>query len=155
MKAIEYPIVELYLGEAKKALNEKLFLPCIAVCGIISEMMIRERAGDFKEKEYISRILRGLFKSGEISEEQFLIFENIRKIRNRYIHLDLGAEAEASFQGWVVEDDSIATLVSEQIRQSEDPESELIKFHRLVAEIDAKNILRLLEVALSDLTIKR
>lgn len=153
MKAIEYPIVELYLDEAKKALNEKLFLPCIATCGIISEMMIRERAGDYKEKENISRILKGLLRRGEISEKQFCVFEDIREIRNRYIHLNLATEAEASFQGWAVEYNGVTTLTSEQIRQSEDPELELIKFHRLVAEIDAKNILRLIEAVLSELII--
>ena len=118
-------------------------------------MMIKERAGDFNEKENISRILKGLLKRGEISEKQFFMFENIREIRNRYIHLNLATEAEASFQGWAVEYNGIATLTSEQIRQSEEPESELIKFHRLVAEIDATNILRLIKMALSELIIPR
>jgi len=153
MKAIEYPIVKLYLDEARKAFNECLYLSCIAVCGITSEIMIREKAADMKERENISRILKTLLKRGKISEKQFIVFEKIREIRNRYVHLNLGTNAEASFYGGVVEENGTATFVVEYIRQADDPESELLKFHRLFAETDSKEMLRLVEETLSELEI--
>ncbi len=42
MRALEYSVVRLYFGEAKKALHQGLYVSCIAVSGMLAELMARE-----------------------------------------------------------------------------------------------------------------
>lgn len=152
MKTVDYPAVKLYLDEAERALRQGLYFSCIAVCGILSELMARELASD--ERSRFADVLNRLLKDGKISGKQFHRFDSIRLIRNRYVHLNLRKEIETSFMGMAREEENgNMTFLSELVYNSDDPEAEAIRLHKLCAEKDAEKMLRMLKELFSELNI--
>lgn len=152
IKALEYPLVRLYFDEAEKALSQGLHISCIAVSGILTELMARELASD--ERSNLVDVLKKLFKDKKISPKQFEWFNTIRLVRNRYIHINIGKEIETSFMGMVKEEpNGSMTFLKELIVGSDDPETEAIKLHKLCAESDACEVSMTLEKLIDALNL--
>jgi len=151
MKAIDYQVVKLYLQEVEKCLENELYLSCIAVCGIISELMVREFCGGSKLP--LSKLLKKLHDDEKISEDLYTVLDTIREIRNKYIHLNLGKEIKSVFDGLAIIENGIVTFSSEFVRNAENPEEELIFFHRLNLIGSAERMFDLTKEALQTLQI--
>lgn len=152
-KAHELPIVRFYIQEARKVYDSGLYLSCILLCGVLAELIARELETE-KSKRTFHGVLRELLRAKIITRDEYVKLDSIRKIRNRYVHLDLGSEYESSFHGLAFEDrNGIVTLFREIVDDADYPETALLKLHEVSAEFDAKEILSNLEGLVGNLKI--
>ncbi len=77
-------------NEARLAYLNGLFLACIVLCQIclehsLASLLYMEGREEARKMSY-SMLLREALKTGHISEEEFRLFDRIRKYRNPYVH---------------------------------------------------------------------
>ncbi len=150
MRASELPGVLAYMAEAKRALRSDMYLACILICGTISEMILREMASDYKTR--INEIIDSLNKTGAITVEQRNNFQHIRKIRNKYAHLDFKENWVKTSEGIVFEREGIITFLEEALEEQTSIHNRVFVKHWAHSALDAQEIYRLTSKTLFSIT---
>jgi len=150
MRASEIPGVLAYMAEAKRALRSDMYLACILICGTLSEMVLREMASDYKNRIY--KIINSLNKTGAITVEQCNNFHDIRKIRNKYAHLDFKENWEKVSEGIAFERDGIITFLEEALVEQTSIGNKVFIKHWAHSALDAQEIYRLTSKTLLSIT---
>ena len=141
MRATEIPGVLAYLAEAKRALRSEMYLACILICGTISEMVLREIASDYESK--ISQVIDTLGKEGAIIDEHRSKFHNIRKIRNKYAHMDFKKNWGKPPEGIAFEREGVITFLEEALAEQPSMSDKIFLKHWAHSALDAQEIYRL------------
>ena len=146
MKPLEYPLVRYYLDEIKN-IEKHSPLAVVLFAGTLAELIMREI--DNNAKIGYSKYLKELLKRKIIDEKQYKISNEIRNIRNRYVHINV----KKMLKEWdgisIVDDDGIVTFVNEIILGSKNPENEIPRFYSIYLENDSKKILSLLKLLIN------
>ena len=146
MKPFDYPIVRYYLEQAEKLLGKESYLGVLLVAGTLSELIVREIADD--DKTRLAPLLKRLLKSRKINPNQFNLFDAIRKIRNRYVHININKLAN-DFDGIVLTgSDGVTTFLNEIILSSHRPEKKVVEFFKIRVKVDSLEIVDLLNKAI-------
>lgn len=150
MRASEIPGILAYMGEAKRALRSDMYLACVLICGALSELVLREMASDHKTR--IKQIIDMLHKSGAITEEQRRSFHTIRRIRNKYVHLDYRENWVKPPEGIAFERDGIITFLEEALAEQASIDNEIFLKHWAHSAMDANEIYRLTSTTILGIT---
>lgn len=143
MKPLNYPIVRYYLGEAETLLRKRSYLGALLVVGTLSELLVRELADD--ERTSLKKLLKKLLDSSKITEAQFRLFERIREIRNRYVHININKLVH-NFDGKaLVNHNGTVTFLNEVVLSSSNPEKQIVKFYKLSVKLDSLVIFDLMK----------
>ena len=143
MKPLSYPIVRYYLREAETLLRKQSYLGALLVVGTLSELLVRELADD--ERTSLKKLLRKLLNSSKITEAQFQLFERMRKIRNRYIHINLNKVVHDFDGKALVNRNGIVTFLNEEVLSSPHPEKQIVEFYKLSVKMDSLMIFGLMK----------
>lgn len=127
-----YPIVRYYLEQAEAHLEKEFYLGALLIVATLSELLVREITGDTETR--LKRLLDRLHCSHSISEEQFELFDEIREIRNLYVHLDLGKFA---YSHGIENNNGNIALVNEILQSSKYPAEELVDFYKSMVRNDS------------------
>lgn len=137
MELSEYPLVIVYLEEMEM-LKERSPLGTVLICGTLSELILREIMND--EKRPIGKLLDRALHSNKIDENQFRLFDDIRNIRNKYIHISSDKVSYNLHDGLVfVDTNNIAQFVNE-IAFNNPTEENLIAVHKIHLVEDSRLI---------------
>jgi len=85
MKLEKYPIIRVYAAEIEKLLRRNAGLPLIFLIGATGELILREIADD--SNTAMQKLIVKAERNRAISHKQSLLFEEIRRYRNKYTHI--------------------------------------------------------------------
>ena len=139
-----YPIVTYYLEQAEAYLEKEFYLEALLIVVTLSELLVREIADD--TETHLRRLLDRLRSSHNISEEQFELLDEIRRIRNLYVHLDLQRFA---YSHGIADDSGNITLVNEALQLSKYPAEELLDLYKSMVRSDSLRAFDLVKRAIT------
>lgn len=142
MKIYRYPLVDYYLKEIEK-IREHSALSVILVAGTLSELIIRELSDDSMTN--FNKLLGKNLHDKTIDQYQFDIADEIRNIRNRYIHIDIGKMIKNWDGTAIIEENGAITFSIDTVINSVNPEKEIPKFYSIHLHADSDRILLLLK----------
>jgi hypothetical protein len=142
MKIHSYPIVDYYLKEIEK-IKDHSDLSVILVAGTLSELIMRELSDD--SETHFKKLLLKYVHDEIIDQYQFDIADEIRNIRNRYIHIDIGKMIKYWDGTAIIDANGTITFSIETVINSDNPEKEIPKFYSINLQIYSERILLLLK----------
>lgn len=145
IKPLEYPIVTYYLDEIEKT-KKHFSLSVVLLAGTLSELIIRELSNDSGSP--YAGLLKRILKRKLIGDNQFKICDEIKLIRNRYVHVNIGKMIKKWHGLAVIDKDGLATFSKEVVLSSVEPEKEIPNFYSIHLKADSERILFLLKALL-------
>ena len=106
------PLIEHYKTEISNLAEQHNELALILVCGVLSELIAREIAGN--ERGGYEKLLIHLVRDKKITNKQYILFEEVRETRNRYVHISSSKVLESRGLG-VIDDNGIVTFLEEAV----------------------------------------
>ena len=141
MRIAHNPEVISYLVEAKVALRTEMYLACILISGILAELVLKEISSD--DNKGAASMCRKLYESKILNEVQFNNFNEIRKIRNRYAHINLKKTWDKPPEGIIFEHNGNAAFLEEVLEQQTSHKNKIFMKHYVYSALDAKKIFKL------------
>lgn len=151
MRVAHSPEVLSYLVEAKVALRTEMYLACILISGTLAELVLREISSDFKNN--VAVICKKLYENKVLNEEQYNNFTQIRKIRNKYAHVNLNQNWDKPPEGIIFERNGNAAFLEEVLEQQTSLENKIFMKHYAYSALDAEKIFKLASSTLLKLDI--
>lgn len=91
MKFLQLPIPRLYILEIDLLIKAERWLALILTLGALNELAVKEIAG---KEGRMEGLLTELRKERKLTEREFQVSDEIRKIRNKYMHIHAKKIAE-------------------------------------------------------------
>lgn len=142
----EYPLISYYLKEIRKSFACPLAL--ILMYSTLAELIMREKQ-DYRGRDYCGYLAR-LVEKGFISQDHFYAADEIRQIRNLYMHLDFRKLIEAGFSGIETDEIGFLAFLNEDFVNSP-VESEVVPYFKKMVGIHSKQVSGLFRILMPDL----
>ena len=144
MNITEYPLLKIYFEEIQALNIAKRYLSLIILCGMFSEIFIRELTNNEQTLNF-GRLLKQALNQGLISVSQFELINELRIYRNKYVHFSANKVMTESFDGLsVVYEDGTFDFINEIVNYNPNEEN-LEKVARLHLIEDAKHVHQLFQ----------
>jgi len=150
MKISEYPLVDYYIKKIKILIENEYNLGALLMLCTLNELIVKEIANDYSDSVY--SLSNKLLEDGRLNHKQYEIIDEIRTIRNQYIHIDK-EKMVWNFDGWVIIEDFFepGMFLNELVLSSDETDKEFLNFYKIRTKLYVKDFYKKIKYLLKTL----